>query len=73
MSDSVELKGTRLKETEKAVLFDIETVDSTPWEGNQKKYWIPFSQVTSSVTNPKVTGEDQLLISSWIAKRIGLI
>lgn len=60
--ENVVLTGVTLgKETEKAILVTIEGVD----------YWMPLSQVTSMKRTDK-KGEDEIVVSAWIAKEKGL-
>jgi chemotaxis signal transduction protein len=55
-------KGTIKNETAKAVLFEI--------DGDE--YWIPLSQIFK-VVRTKSKGEDEIVMSEWIAKEKGLI
>jgi len=66
------IKGTKLRETDKAVHFRVDEIDGEPNENEQKVHWIPLSQVDHSFT-AKMDGEDWLSIRDWIAKKLGLI
>lgn len=72
-SDSVvvSLKGTRLRETDKAVQFCISDISGTIL-GQETTTWFPNSQIKSSTTGTNV-GEDVLVVSEWIMEQKELI
>ena len=55
----VEVSGRIMRETEKAVLVDI----------NDEEVWLPLSQVEEITRRPE---GDTLLITAWIAEQKGL-
>jgi hypothetical protein len=66
------LTGYRLKETDKAVQFQVETVDGEPLQ-EAKTEWFPLSQVESSQTTHTPDEMDTLTVSEWIVEQKGLV
>lgn len=71
------LKGTVVRETDKALLFNIQEIKYTPsgeFSACSHKYnsWIPFSQITHTIRDPKNVNCDELEISEWIAEKLGV-
>lgn len=66
------IKGTILGQTAKALRVSIDSIDGSPWEGSQKTYWVPVSQ-THSHWESNMDGEDWILVTNWLAKKIGLV
>lgn len=66
------IHGTVLDSTDKAIKFSVDSVGDEPWDGAQKIYWLPLSQVDSDFQS-HVTGQDWVLITDWLAQRIGFI
>lgn len=66
------IEGTITAQTEKALCIQIDTVDNEPIDSHQKTYWIPISQTHSHFESGN-KGEDWILITDWIAKKIGLV
>jgi hypothetical protein len=62
MSGTVDIKGTIKRETEMAVLFEIDGED----------HWIPFSLI-DKITRNKVKEEDEIRVKEWFANKEGLI
>ena len=62
------VKGTRLRETAKAVQFTVTHIGGKEIE--PKTEWFPFSQVNKSVTG-KTDGEDWMQVSEWILRQKG--
>lgn len=71
MSTFLSIKGTCLRETEKAVQFRIDEVRGTPIDQTET-VWIPLSQVEKRITSHR-DGEDTMMISEWIAEKIGIL
>lgn len=67
----ISIKGTVLRETEKAVQFRI--IDIGGEEIDPIDKWIPFSQTEKRFTDPHSEDEDTMMISEWIADKLGLI
>jgi len=59
------LKGSWLRESDKAVLFSITEVSGTPLE-KPVSTWFPFSQMLRSSKNPNKLNDDTLVVSQWI-------
>lgn len=70
------LTGTKVRETDKAILFRPETIDTAPCEkdpdGKYTSYWFPLSQIKSIVTTPH-EGADTIEVAEWILSAKGLI
>ena len=67
----ISLRGTRLRETSKAVQFSIDEISGEVLS-EPNVQWFPFSQVSKSTTG-KTEGEDPLIVSEWIMKQKDLI
>lgn len=63
--------GTKLRETERAIQFEFTEVAGESLSLHIRS-WVPLSQIEKQFTNPSATGQDEILISEWIAKKIGL-
>jgi hypothetical protein len=66
---SVKVLGHRIRETDKAILWDcseFEHDDSTPDSPKALEEWFPLSQVES--IHP-----DYIVVSAWIAEKKGLV
>lgn len=72
MTIYLSIKGTVLRETEKAVQFRIDEVRGTPIDQTET-VWIPLSQVEKRMTDKSRSGEDTMMISEWIAEKIGIL
>lgn len=68
----VVLSGTFISATEKAMKFRIDSIDGIRNDGYQKTYWIPISQVHSDFQS-HIEGQDWVIITDWLGKKIGLI
>lgn len=66
----ITLQGTVIRETEKAVLFVIDSVSGTPLDAQITK-WIPLSQCERRFTS-KNEGEDTVTISEWMYEKLSL-
>lgn len=66
------LTGYRLRESEKAVQFQVETVAGEPLS-EPKTEWFPFSQVESSQTTHTPDEMDTLTVSQWIVDQKDLV
>ena len=71
LENVISLKGTRLRESEKAVQFSIMDISGTEIDPPNVQ-WFPLSQVKSSITSQHV-GEDVLVVSEWICTQKELI
>lgn len=67
----IKCKGTLIKETEKAVLFQFEEIDGEHFEIPIQR-WIPLSQVEKRLTSPNAS-EDEMWVSKWILEKAELI
>lgn len=65
------LKGTILHETEKAIQFNIDSVQGEYLEDSQTE-WFPISQ-TKSITRTSGQGTDEIEVAEWLLKRKELI
>ena len=65
------IKRTRLRESEKAVQFNVQDISGEPLE-KAKTEWFPYSQIKSSVIS-KDLNEDILVVSEWILNQKDLI
>lgn len=68
----IEIYGTILAHTEKAIRVRIDTVNGQELDSLQKTYWLPISQ-TDSHWESHVEGEDWILISNWLARKMGFV
>ena len=72
----VSIAGTKLRESERAVLFQVQEISGTPIDPF-KTEWFPFSQVTKMTWNKnpdKMLDElDTMVVSEWILKQKELI
>lgn len=66
------LTGYLLRESDKAVQFQVETVDGEPL-GKPKTEWFPFSQVESSQITHSPNEMDTLTVSQWIVDQKDLV
>ena len=63
----IRIKGTGLRQTEKAVHFRVESVGGTdifPPEA----HWFPLSQIKSHTAHPTSEGEDMIEVAAWIVR-----
>ena len=67
----ISIKGTRLRETEKAVQFCIHDISGDVLD-KPVTTWFPFSQISKSTTSHN-EGEDTMMITEWIAQQKELI
>lgn len=72
MNTLVSIKGTVIKETEKAVFFEFHDISGTVMIAPYEKRWIPLSQVEKRMTG-KNEGEDTMMVSEWIMSKVDLI
>jgi hypothetical protein len=75
----ITIEGTRLRETDKAVQFRIDSIRQEPIDP-PKTEWFPFSQVRRSMTDKhtgedtdRVSGVDYLVVTEWILQQKGLV
>lgn len=67
------LGGSYIRETAKALQFQVETIDGQLIEGGElKTEWFPFSQV-SQIFKSKDAGEDKIVVSKWICEQKELV
>jgi len=66
----VTLQGYKIRETDKAVQFEIHEVAGDPLE-SPKKEWFPFSQMKSQTYNktPGSNDFDTITVTQWIAEQ----
>lgn len=62
-----------MRETEKAVLFEVIQVGEDDPLTEPKTSWFPFSQMKTLVTHPSNQDEDTLLVTQWIASTKDLV
>ena len=70
-TDYIKLTGTKLRETEKAVHFRVETVGTTELEENVT-HWFPLSQL-KSMTTATADGSDTIEVADWICRSKELV
>ena len=68
-----EVKGTLVRETEKAFLFKPMEISGTPLEEDRAAMWFPFSQVSKFGFTGKNQGDDWFLGSEWILQQKDLL
>jgi len=69
----ITLKGTKLRESSKAVLFSISEIRGFPVEP-PKSEWFPLSQVSKMSNDPsQEKHKDTLIVSEWILNQKGLL
>ena len=61
-TEVVELHGTILKRTDRAILFETE----------DGKHWFPASVCLEVHSDPKTTGADRLVVELWFARKTGV-
>ena len=66
------LQGTILRETDKAIYMDVESINAAPLEPTET-HWFPLSQIAQKFINEKEQGEDFILASEWICKAKELV
>jgi hypothetical protein len=71
-TEYIKLTGTKLRETEKAVQFNVLKVQDEELE-ETVTHWFPFSQIKSQSTNPNVSGHDTISVADWICRSKELI
>lgn len=64
----VTLSGTKLRETDKAVQFQVVAISGNKLE-KEITTWFPFSQMEKSFTSPDSSSEDWIIVSEWIVKQ----
>lgn len=76
MSNSSEVlctvEGTKIHESPKAILFELESISGTPLE-EPIKTWFPLSQIRKMTTDKNAKGKDTLTVTEWILKTKELI
>ena len=78
------LQGYHIRETEKAVLFEVHQINGAPWDledspdrNNKRQHWFPFSQV-KSITHANTVGDsaieyDNIQVKEWILSSKGIL
>ena len=78
------LQGYHIRETEKAVLFEVRQINGAPWDPEtgaddyrKRQHWFPLSQV-KSITHVNTAGEsaieyDNMQVKEWILSTKGII
>jgi hypothetical protein len=66
------LKGTILRESDKAVYMDVESINGVPMDDTET-HWFPLSQIAQKFTDPSTQGTDFIMASEWICKAKSLI
>ena len=66
------LQGTILRESDKAVYMDVESINGAPLDETITA-WFPLSQITKKFTDPSAQGTDFIMASEWICKAKELI
>ena len=69
------LKGYHIRETDKAILFEVHEVNGVPISGGPRQLWFPVSQMESQTYDSKEgDGElDTLVMSDWIIQQKDLL
>ena len=68
----ITIRGTRLRETDKAVQFSILQIGATILD-EPTIQWFPFSQTGKSFTDPKSDDNDTIMVTEWILEQKELI
>lgn len=58
------VRGTVIKETEKAVYFQVCEISGSPIEVASE--WFPLSRIEKRLTDPKHEQSDTMVIESWL-------
>jgi len=66
------IKGNNLSETPKAIKFEVQSIDGVKLD-EPKTEWFPFSQISSTLTDPSKQDCDEILASAWICKTKGIV
>lgn len=66
------IKGNNLSETPKAIKFEVLSIDGVKLD-EPKTEWFPFSQISSTLTDPNKQDCDEILASAWICKTKGIV
>lgn len=64
----ITLSGTWLRETDKAVYFEVQGISGSPITPYISA-WFPFSQAEKWFKSPDGDGEDWIIVSEWIVKQ----
>ena len=70
-TEFIKLTGTKLRETDKAVHFQVDKVGDTALE-ESVTHWFPFSQI-SSQTSSHTDGQDEIKVAKWICQSKELV
>ena len=70
-TEFIKLTGTKLRETEKAVHFQVDEVSDEPLE-DSVTYWFPISQISSQTTGTAY-GKDIIKVAKWICVQKELV
>jgi len=71
-TEYIKLKGTELRQTDKAVHFLVERVGDDELE-NPVSHWFPISQIKSRTIHPETEGSDMIEVASWICRAKELV
>ena len=70
-TEFIKLTGTKLRETEKAVHFQVDEVSDEPLE-DSVTHWFPISQISSQTTGT-ADGKDIIKVAKWICQSKELV
>jgi len=65
-TEFIKLTGTKLRETEKAVHFQVDEVADEPLE-DSVTHWFPISQISNQTTGT-ADGKDIIKVAKWICE-----
>jgi hypothetical protein len=67
-----QIKGNSIRETEKAVLISIISIDDEP-QAEVKNYWMPKTQVVDMIFSDDPVELDTFTVKHWIMDQNGLV
>lgn len=59
------MRGKVIRETEKAVLFNVMEISGAPIEPPASQ-WFPISRMQKRITNPNAEDQDTMMVESWL-------
>lgn len=62
------LRGTRLRESEKAVLFEVHDISGAPLDKAHQS-WFPISRISKSLHDPDKPETDIIVVESWLVDK----
>lgn len=72
-TEYIKLTGTKLRETEKAIHFEVRKVGDADLQPHVI-HWFPLSQIKSMTTTAdRLDGDDEIAVADWICRSKELI